>query len=493
MAAKMPSRNGTNGYRKLAKNNWTHIFSVNMPMANKRHLKLLALLLACACGMCITGSSSQAAPTDSASLASLKSIDPGLLPYFPRWTVCEPNLQLQITQIFKLDGRPESNLDMRNILITSAPVKDPRNPEYNILLIECGKEKMTADQVESKMRTLLVKLVNPKRPYCYADLPIASPPSQAQIEAITNYLEMPTNTTHSFSLSAFEQTLKIGKEDGYWLRSIIGTEGAGYTFLSAGEAKVVLQHPLYVNEDPATKKAIPNLLHFHVGMGYRMRDTSNGLVSFLPERRLNAGYGGKGIFGFDLHAPFEPQFGLSFHIEVPLQGIDTAQQIERSTYTSYGVRNPLSTRDPILVSPLLRTTGNVGLFYNWWLDPERPENYMRFDLGVNYTEIQEVAIRDLSAEGRGIYLYDNVRGLTLHHPTEFLDWVYAKVEYRNQSTFPFGFSAQYSNQIFLGRLYLPLIGQWLYLDARYSVPLRSTERPFETSVFMVSPVLRLNI
>jgi hypothetical protein len=453
------------------------------------HIFLLSIFLMSGFGVMTL----QAQTSDSLALANLKSVDPGLLPYFPRWNVCEPNLQLQIFQVFKLDGRSAENLDMRSIQITSAPIKDPKNPEYNILLVECGREKMTADQVESKLKTLVPTLVNPKRPYCYQDIPVASAPSQAQIEAITNYLEMPTNTTHSYSLSAFEQTLKIGKEDGYWIRSQIGTEGAGMPFISAGEAKVVVQHPLYVNEDIATRKAIPNLLHFHIGMGYRLQDTSNGALNFLPQRRMNAGYGGKGIFGFDFHAPFQPNFGITFHVEVPLQGIDTLKNIERSTYAAYFKDNPLSPRDPLVVAPLLRITGNTGIFYNWWLDPENPENYVRFDLGMNYTEVKEVAINRLGGDSGPFTLNDKTEGLRFYHPTEFLDWLYAKVEYRNQSTFPFGLSAQYSNQIFLGRLYLPLLGQWLYLDARYSIPLRSESRPFDQSVFMVSPVLRLNI
>ncbi len=453
------------------------------------HLFLLAIFMMCGFGSMTL----QAQTSDSLALANLKSVDPGLLPYFPRWSVCEPNLQLQIFQVFKLDGRSAENLDMRSIQITSAPIKDPKNPEFNILLVECGKEKMTADQVESKLKSLVPLLINPKRPYCYQDVPVASAPSQAQIEAITNYLEMPTNTTHSYSLSAFEQTLKIGKEDGYWIRSQIGTEGAGMPFVSSGEAKVMVQHPLYVNEDPATRKAIPNLLHFHIGMGYRLQDTSNGALSFVPQRRMNAGYGGKGIFGFDFHAPFEPNFGITFHVEVPLQGIDTLKTIERATYAAYFRDNPLSPRDPLVVAPLLRITGNTGIFYNWWLDPENPENYVRFDLGVNYTEVREVAVNRLGGGSGPFTLNDKTEGLRFFHPTEFLDWLYAKVEYRNQSTFPFGLSAQFSNQIFLGRLYLPLLGQWLYLDARYSIPLRSESRPFDQSVFMVSPVLRLNI
>ena len=231
-----------------------------------------------------------------------------MLPYFPRWSLCEPNLQLQVWQVFNLNGSNPKNLDKANIRITASPI-NPEESSYNILLIECGSEKMTADIIESKMKSLNDKLSVLQRNYCYKDIPIASPPSQAQIEAITNYLEMPTNTTHSFSLSAFEQTLKFGKEDGYWIRSIIGTEGAGYPFVSSGEAKVVIQHPLYVNEDEATKNYIPNLMNFHVGMGYRFKDTSNGIASFIPTRTLNAAYGGKGVFGFDFHAPFEPNFG----------------------------------------------------------------------------------------------------------------------------------------------------------------------------------------
>jgi len=314
-------------------------------------------------------------------------------------------------------------------------------------------------------------------------------------------------------LSAFEQTMKFGKEDGYWVRSIIGTESAGMPFISAGEAKVLIQHPLYVNDgdvdiDPnltleekkeardkfeMKRKAIPHLLNFHIGMGYRLQDTSNGALNFLPQRRMNAGYGGKGIFGFDFHVPTMPEFGISFHVEVPMQAIDTLKTIERGTYSAYFKENPNSPRDPLVVAPLLRITGNAGLFYNWWLDYSKPENFVRFDLGINYTEVREVAIQRLGNDSGPFVLNDKAEGLNFYHPTEFLDWLYAKVEYRNQSTFPFGLSAQYSNQAFMGRLYLPLVGQWLYLDARYSIPLRSESRPFEQSVFMISPVLRLNI
>jgi hypothetical protein len=471
--------------------------------------------------LCLFSVTTKSQDLDSIALANLNTIDPGLLPYFPRWKICEPNLQLQIQQVFRLSGRPKENLDMKRIIVTAAPIgnQDPEEAEegsermYNILLLECGNEILTSDQLESKMGALLGTIKKYTRPYCFTDIPIASPATQAQIEAITNYLEMPTNVTHSFSLSAFEQTMKFGKEDGYWVRSIIGTESAGMPFISAGEAKVLIQHPLYVNDgdvdiDPnltleekkeardkfeMKRKAIPHLLNFHIGMGYRLQDTSNGALNFLPQRRMNAGYGGKGIFGFDFHVPTMPEFGISFHVEVPMQAIDTLKTIERGTYSAYFKENPNSPRDPLVVAPLLRITGNAGLFYNWWLDYSKPENFVRFDLGINYTEVREVAIQRLGNDSGPFVLNDKAEGLNFYHPTEFLDWLYAKVEYRSQSTFPFGLSAQYSNQAFMGRLYLPLVGQWLYLDARYSIPLRSESRPFEQSIFMISPVLRLNI
>ncbi len=441
---------------------------------------------------------------DDYSMLCLKTIDKELEKYFPRWTICEPNLQVKIRQLFRLDGRSSDAVNKGTISIVTTPIErpdgpiDPTDPESlpplpTILLIECGSESMTSDVIANKLDPIFTTKLLQKN-YCYIDIPVATPASQAQIDAITNYLEMPTNTTHSFSLSLFEQTMKLGKEDGFWIRSIVGTEGAGYTFLSAGEAKVQIHHPLYVNTKSETNKHTPNLLNFHIGMGYRLQDTSNGALSFLPQRQLNAGYGGKGIFGFDFHNPLHANLGITFHVEVPMQGIDSLKPIERGTYAAYFKENPNSPRDPLVVAPLLRITGHTGIFYNWWLDaPNSFENFIRFDLGINYTEVREVEIAQRANDGSAYTLNDKTEGLSFYHPTEFKDWLYAKVEYRNQSTFPFGLSAQYSNQIFLGRVYLPLIGNWLYLDARYSIPLRSESRPFERSVFMISPVLRLNI
>lgn len=455
---------------------------------NKKYLLLAFLLVA----LVLVPKNAFAQKEDSLALIELKTIDPNLLPYFPRWVITEPNLQLQIYQSFILDGRLKENLDMQNIRVTSAPIADPANPQYNILLIECGKEKLVASEIEAKMRKLAVMISDPKRPYSYRDVPASSPPTQAEIAAIVNYMDMPTNVIHSFSLSAFDQTLKMGNT-GFWLRSSVGTEGSGYTFLSSGEAKIVVQRPLYPNDDPETMKAIPNLLDFHIGMGYRLGDTSNGLLSFIPTRKLNAGPGGKGVFGFDMHAPFHPQFGVSFHIEVPLAGVDSSSNVDANGYVLY--KRDLFDGRPTDVVPLIRTTGQAALFYNLWLDPEKPENFFRFDLGINYTEINEVKrIQDPKKNNLYYLVASDRRGLALYHPRKPRDWIYAKLEYRSQGSYPFGLSAQYSNRLLLGRVYLPLLGQWLYLDARYSVPVYGVKNRayFEEPVFMLSPVLRFN-
>lgn len=457
-------------------------------MTSTKRFFLLAAVLAC--GFC--PQFARAANEDSTILAQLKTIDPLLLPYFPRWMITEPNLQLQILQTFILDGRKRENLDLQNIAVTSAPIKDKNNPEYTVLLIECGSEKMVASEIQTKMRALAGTISDPKRPYSYRDVPPQQPPTASQAAAIKDYMDMPTNVIHSFSVSGFEQTLKMGETE-FWLRSVIGTEDVGYTFLSPGEGKILLHRPLYPNDDPGTNRAIQSLINFHIGVGYRFSDVDNGLLSFISQRKLNAAYGGKGVFGFEFHAPFQPEFGVSFHVEAPFKSLDKITtpvedrtQIDPTTYAVYQ-KDTMFRRPPITVAPILRTTGHAALFYHWWLDPTRPENYFRFDLGLNYAEVQETRVS-------GGFLAADAPGVTLFHPTQFLDWLYARIEYRSQGTFPFGVSAQYSNQILLGRGYLPILGQWLYIDARFSIPLRKEGegRPFDSNVFMISPVLRLN-
>ena len=438
---------------------------------------------------------------DSAVYTRLTSIDPELLQYFPRWFICESDIQAKIFNAFRVLGYRRENLDQQKIVVTAQPVANSEDP-FEILIVECGTEKMTSQEMSSNIPNILSRLAEVSRPYCYTEIPTTVPASQPQSEAITSFLR-PNNAAHSFTLSAFEQTLKIGKS-GFWLSNIMGTDQTGYHFWNAGEAKVLLQRPLYVNDDPETRRAIPYLINARMGMGYRMTSDprQSGILSFIPARRLDAGYGGKIVTALDFNMPFNPRFGLSVNAELPLEPVKASTQVDTTTYAStpidfdtrfINVDNPLIVGNPVSTVNLLRATGQVTMFYNMWLDETRPENFFRFDLGVNYYEVREAAVLADTSTGYTTLAIQGISGLQTWKPNELGDWIYAKVEYRNQSTYPFGIDLQYANQTLMAHAYVPLFGQWLYLEAKYAQPLRGL-RPFEREhVFMISPVLRLTL
>ena len=242
-------------------------------------------------------------------------------------------------------------------------------------------------------------------------------------------------------------------------------------------------------------------------MGYRLTSDprQGGVLNFIPSRRIDAGYGGKVVAAFDFNMPFHPQFGVSVNAELPLEPVKASTQVDVTTYATTPINfdernieivdenNPSIVGEPVSTVNLLRSTGQVTFFYNMWLDPVRPENFFRFDLGINYYEVREAAVL-LDRNTRNTTLaIGGIGGLNTWKPNEAGDWIYAKVEYRNQSTYPFGIDLQYANQTLLAHAYLPLFGQWLYLEAKYAQPLRAL-RPFEREhMFMISPVLRLTL
>ncbi len=457
------------------------------------------IVLAAAAALVGVATPAMKAQNTDAIVEALKTIDPEILQYFPRWRVCEPNLNVQIKQTFALMGYDPDRLDLNNIVVTSAPIPTNASDQpYDLILIECGSEKMVAAEIVQNMRKLGTLLSERNRPYCYVDIPPATPASAAQADEIINYME-PTNVTHAFTLSAFDQVLKIGKS-GFWLKASTGTDQVGYHYWSSGESRVQLQRPLYTNTDMATRVGIPYLLNARLGFGYRLTGSLDGqdrLLDFIPGRKLNAGTGGKLVGGLDFHLPMHPQFGIGLNLELPLQGISPEDAIDAGTYYVFDIGNrrvtaPSYPVDPYGIAYLLRTTGQATLFYNVWLGSKGPENFFRFDVGMNYYEVREAAVFDDTLAGTTYLGVDGVNGLGLFHPDEALDWIYAKAEYRNQGSFPFGLSIQYSNQILLGRAYVPILGEWLYVEGRYSTPLRDAA-PWEIEhFFMVSPVLRLN-
>ncbi|TAL67277.1 MAG: hypothetical protein EPN82_14985 [Bacteroidetes bacterium] len=456
---------------------------------------------------------------------NLTSIDPEIMKYFPRWKICEPDLQIQVYRTFVLLGYEKSQLNMQQILVLASPLDvEPGYKPYDILLITCGEASMNSVEIEANMGSLSEYINGYKyysgprrgeakdfyiRDYCFEDIKPEVPASSSQATAIMSYLE-PTNVTHAFTLSLFEQSLKIGNS-GFWLKSSIGTDEIGYHFWQSGEARVILKRPLYENTEPATRDRIPYLINAYIGGGYRVTSGINddkSVLSWVTGRDLNGTPGGKLVAGLDFHMPFHPEFGFHFNTEMPLTKV-TTESIDKGAYgytpkadnVKFAINNPNYGKYQIKdIAPILKPTGQVTLFYHWWLNEASPENYIRFDFGMSYAEVEEYAAYDVpdptDPSGLNTIRYisnENILNLKTYKPNETGDWIYAKAEYRNQSAFPFGISFQYSNQILLGRVYIPLLGQWFYLEGKYATPLRGL-RPYEkANFFMISPVLRLTI
>ena len=449
---------------------------------------------------------------EQAMVTALETLDRDIVKYFPRWKVCEPSLQIHIFEAFNAAGFDRSLLNRSNIEVLAAPGDfDPEFGNFQILLVSCGEAHMSPHQLATFFTPRLRKELSGEisfsgtgfgRTYCYRDIPAEVPVSTFQAEAIINYMQ-PTDVTHAMTLSLFEQHLKIG-ETGFWLRSVMGNDEAGYQFWSSGQMAIMLQRPFYINKDVNTSRAIPHLLYGYLGGGYRIAtgvNADNTMFSWLPNRILNGPQSGNFICGVNFHLPVMPEVGISLHGRFPLQSPKTAMievekwgQIpierlvnddsDREIYTDDG-------REISHVVPIMQSSGKISVFYNWWVNKRRPENFIRVDLGLSYVEAHEMAMykNDLNE----VYISkDNVYGLKTYRP-EGLDWLYLKLEYRNQATWPFGISAQIANQTLLANAWVPIFGNWFLLEMKYSTVLRDP-RPFELKNFlMFSPVIRITI
>ncbi len=457
------------------------------------------------------------AQTRKGMIDSLTTVDPEIRKYFPRWKVCETDLQIQIYQSFKLLGFPKERLSKTKIEVLAAPRPDEYNA-YEILLIKCGEATLNSAEINANFSPALYNIIsgeafyarinNPpetevrSRDYCYVEIPPESPVSSTEATAIIDFLK-PSDVTHAFSISLFEQSFKFGNS-GFWLSNIVGNDEVGYPFWSAGESKVVLQRPLYANTDNETNTAIPYLLDIRLGGAYKITsgiDPSGTVLSWIPSRKLNISPGGKLVTGLDFSMPFHPQFGMHFNMEIPLREF-RSEGINPNDFAYTAVPDEVDfdpdnprygTKIRGIVNQL-RSTGQFSLFYYWWPGASNGnyDNFLRLDVGLTYAEVRQSAVFYDTTDKINYMMSDGITGLKTFKPNEFGDWIYAKLEYRNSAFWPFGVSAQISNQILMGRVYVPLVN-WLYIDARIATPLRDL-RPYESKVFfMVSPVLRLTI
>jgi hypothetical protein len=450
---------------------------------------------------------------EQAMVNALETLDNDIVKYFPRWKVCEPNLQIHIYEAFNSAGFDKELLNRSNIEVLAAPGDfDPEYGNYQILLVSCGDASMSPSQLATYFTPKLRKELSGEysfsgsgsgRTYCFKEIPSEVPVSTYQAEAIISYMQ-PNDVTHAITLSLFEQNLKVG-ETGFWLKSFFGNDEAGYPFCSSGQAGVVLQRPLYINKDMGTNRAIPYLMNFYFGGGYRTTmglNNENTMFNWLPNRVLNGSQSGDFIFGINFHLPVLPQLGVSVHARMPVKSPKTTS-VEGWRWGSINIDELIGDSDREIYSedgktithivPAMHSSGKISLFYNWWLNKRNPENYIRFDVGIGYVETREMAMYKDSDSL--IYITtDNIVGLKSYRPTEGLDRLYLKVEYRNQATWPFGVSAQISNQTFLGNIWVPILGNWLLIEMKYSTVLRDVLRPYELKNFlMFSPVIRITI
>lgn len=448
---------------------------------------------------------------------SLQTLDPEITQYFPRWKVCEPGLQVHIFESFRSAGFKIVDLDKTNIEVLAVPADFDVDGNLKIINITCGTKSMSAYELSRYCTPLLLKKLSGEisyssdaatgRTYCYKEIPPEVPVSESQAQAIINYYQ-PTDVNHAISLSLFEQDLKIG-ETGFWLRSMFGNDIAGYQFWSSGQAAVELQRPLYLNRDMETKNAIPYLMNFYIGAGYRITagiSSDNTIFSWVPNRVLNGSMSGDLLFGLTLNLPVMPELGVNINARLPFEH-PRARFVDPAKWGRMDVNglmddegNPrefISTDGNMNIThivPIMHSSGNISIFYNWWMDKKRPENYIRAELGISYTEVRELAMDyDSTIPYTALVTPNNVEGLQVYKPNEGMDWFYAKVEYRNQATWPFGASLQISNQTMLGNVWVPLFGNWFLLEMKYTKILRDP-RPYEIdNFFMFSPVIRITI
>jgi hypothetical protein len=479
---------------------------------------------------------SAAASTGSGLPKALRDLDDRAIPFLSKWSVCEPQVQKVVQQYFKTVGK-EPGPDMAKIQITGEP---KRNGRYEIYMLKCGNAIAIKKELEENMlqavRDLLAQPVGDEgeEKYCHDFISQSavggktSTDIQQKVGIGENNYRMPTGGRQYFSLSAFEQYLRVGATN-WWLQNVIGNDPLGYMFWHTGEARILAKRPLIDNADNATRRVVPNLLKFHVGYGYRLTDnvdnTTGQLNALFPKRALNIGGEGRAVFGMEGVLPLGEDMktsviGASFNFEQPLSGgISETATIDAGTYSKIPL--PANRRLNVVgthpagevqlldegrtVTPVLRGSGQFTLFYSWWLEPAEgsenpPDNIFRVDVGLNYSEIQEAAIVRSTDPARPFsYLSRRaLSGLASYRPESALDWIYAKFEYRNETTFPFGLSLQYSNQILMGDIYYPIFGNWLYLEAKIGKVMRDT-RPYEAAVnrdgwyFMISPVFRVLI
>jgi hypothetical protein len=434
-------------------------------------------------------------------VTDLTQLDPDIEQYLPRWKILEADLKIKLAQYFRLTGVPVSEADS---MVVTATFPQPGTGTQDLLSIRVGEDPAAHLSGAAKIRSelgdaLYNRILN--KDYALSPIEPATPVTTNARTRIPSVLQ-PTNAKQFVAVSAFRQAVQLGTT-GARIEHLLGNDEIGYHFWSSGQGKALLSYPIIPLEDAALRaKGVPDVLTVMLGGAYRMKagdGTDNFLSGAIQPRRLNGAIGGKAVARVEYRLPDVNDLGFGLNAEVPFSKLQATEQVDVSdglvTFREIQANRKSGRPDTVQAAYFLRNVAQGVAFWETWLNDY--EHFFRVSLGVSYQEVARGVVASgttpVTTLNNGVA--DGVLYTGLSHPTEFQDWIFAKVEYLNQSGFPFGMSAQLSNRNLLIDGFIPLIPNWLFIEAKYSTPvLRTNPAPWENNAFfMISPIFRFMI
>ncbi|MBS1911452.1 MAG: hypothetical protein JST22_05665 [Bacteroidetes bacterium] len=445
-------------------------------------------------------------------ITDASTTDPDIERYLPRWKILEADLKVKIATYFKLEGQQVSESD--SMVVTSAFQKPGSSDLPDLLSIRVGPSAVLSggQTIRKNLGDGLYQQIL-ERNYAHLMIEPETPVNSKPPERI-GYVMQPGSARQFVAASAFRQVVLIGST-GARLEHWIGNDEIGYHFWSSGQAKGMITYPVIPLTDVELRaKGVPDILTVQLGAAYRLKigqSSNDFLGGAISARKLNGSLGAKAFAHIDYRLPQVNDIGFAVNAEVPFSKLEPELANMNDGSVVWGIDSakidPPSQRfTKIKEAYFLRTVAQGMFFWETWLNDY--EHFFRISVGASYQEIAKGMFARLPVPGGPASalvpvripadtekLADGVIYNGLIHPTDVQDWIYAKVEYMNQSGFPFGLSAQLANRNLLLAGYIPVIPNWLFVEAKYSTPiLRDSPAPWEQrSFFMISPILRFKI
>jgi hypothetical protein len=455
--------------------------------------------------LCATPSDVSAQPTEKElkeNIRDLTTLDPDIERYLPRWRILESDLKIKIAHYFNLTGVAVKESDS---MIVTATFPDPGSNAQELLSLRVGESQSAVISGTERLRNELgVRLYEDilRRDYQHIVIEPAVPLTENIRDRMPSVF-YPATARQFVAISAFRQTVQLGRS-GARLEHMIGNDEIGYHFWQSGQARAWAHYPIIpLTNAELRARGVPDILMIDLGVAYRMKYGSaedDVLGDIISPRKLNGAIGPKAYTRIEYRLPQINDLGFSINAEIPFNKMTSPTEV-RADAAVTGREFVRIQREDQPSAYFLRTVAQGALFWENWLGGDDSyEHFFRISLGVSYQEIARATIGNMV--GNVFQPIDSLNNLGdaisytgLIHPTEFEDWLYAKVDYLNQSGFPFGLSAQLANRNLLVSGFIPVIRNWLFLEAKYSTPLlRDEPAPWEyKSFFMISPVLRFEL